>query len=299
MISFLGVGVVSAILAAIVGVAVSVVVDLLMRLLKVSPESGLRKVMWWVAFLGTWALVRDPMVHGLVRWERKDITAEIMATIPPPTDVSEQPTDPADKKLVEMNNLDLVVQAVIKEDSKAKYHLANRMAQGIGGYEVDPVKARKLWMEAAQQGHPEAQFNLAYYCMKGMGGPANPVEAATWFRKSADQGNPRAQFWMGNCYENGIGVQKDMVEACRWFKLGAEKNHRECQGTMGFRYGMGEGVSKDLTQSFEWFWCAAQNGDAPSINAIPALMKDMTASQLKEALPKAKALYASLKGTKA
>jgi TPR repeat protein len=71
-------------------------------------------------------------------------------------------------------------------------------------------------IEAADQGHAEAQARLGRMYMHGMGTPANPVKALEYSRKAADQGNARGLVGLGDAYAGripGCGLEKDEKKA--------------------------------------------------------------------------------------
>jgi TPR repeat protein len=45
--------------------------------------------------------------------------------------------------------------------------------------------------------------------------PEDHAEAARWYRRAADQGNPDAEFNLGSLYDSGQGVPQDHAEAAR------------------------------------------------------------------------------------
>lgn len=60
--------------------------------------------------------------------------------------------------------------------------------------EVDLEKTRYWWLEAARQGHPRAQYQLAILYLKR--GDADPLEAMAWMHMAKASGEPRAeQVW--------------------------------------------------------------------------------------------------------
>ena len=75
------------------------------------------------------------------------------------------------------------------------------------------VETRK----AADQGDPDAEFNLGYMYFQGQGVQQDYAEAARWFRKAAEQGDARAQFGLSVLYDQGQGVSQNHAEAVRWF----------------------------------------------------------------------------------
>ena len=61
----------------------------------------------------------------------------------------------------------------------------------------------------------------------GIGIPRDYLRAAKWFRKSADQGDPEAQFDLGLMYEEGAGVEKDKILAHMWKDKAQKKGYVE------------------------------------------------------------------------
>ena len=102
-------------------------------------------------------------------------------------------------------------------------------AYNSGDYET----AYRLIKPLAEQGLPEAQFNLGLMYDKGQGVPQDYAEAVKWYRKAAEQGSAEAQYNLGKMYYTGQGVPKDYVLAHMWFNLttsrypASEKEKRE------------------------------------------------------------------------
>jgi TPR repeat protein len=55
--------------------------------------------------------------------------------------------------------------------------------------------------------------------MNGYGLVENHAQAAQWFRLAAEQGHPDAQFNIGRMHLDGDGVPQDAFEAYRWIGL--------------------------------------------------------------------------------
>ena len=60
------------------------------------------------------------------------------------------------------------------------------------GLEVDAVQAADWMQKAAQQGHAEAQYNLAVMYNEGRGIPSDRMKAKAWLKKAIGQGHQRA-----------------------------------------------------------------------------------------------------------
>lgn len=85
----------------------------------------------------------------------------------------------------------------------------------------DEVRKVLLYVEKADKGEAEAQFNLGQCYARGEGVEKDPSRAFTWCRKAADQGYPEAQLAVALWYWDGEGVTKDEVEAYAYFSLAA------------------------------------------------------------------------------
>lgn len=70
-------------------------------------------------------------------------------------------------------------------------------------------------------------------------------------RKAAEQGNPEAQYNLGVMYAKGQGVPKDGGQALFWFRKAAEQDYAEAQYLLGSLCLAGRGVPQDARQALE------------------------------------------------
>ncbi len=77
------------------------------------------------------------------------------------------------------------------------------------------------WRPLAEEGDPEAQFNLGILYDLGQGVAQNKMMAATWYRRSAEQGFAAAQYNLAVIFKNGEGVPRNDVLAYALFDLAA------------------------------------------------------------------------------
>ena len=95
---------------------------------------------------------------------------------------------------------------------------------GFAAYEQgDYATALREWRPLAEQGNANAQYNLGFMYINGLGIPQDYAEAAKWFRKAAEQGYAGAQYNLGLMYGNGEGVPLDYAKAHMWFNLAASR----------------------------------------------------------------------------
>lgn len=95
---------------------------------------------------------------------------------------------------------------------------------------AETARAFETYLKAAEQGEPEAQFNVAVMLDSGRGTRSNIKQAAVWYARAAAHGNRRAAYNLALLYSNGEGVPKNEGIAQAWFVasgLSASTDHRE------------------------------------------------------------------------
>ncbi len=90
-----------------------------------------------------------------------------------------------------------------------RYHDGDKVAQ-------DLVKARKLYLLAAQKGSNDAKVNLGYLYFMGEGVAQSYDEARKWYLSAAQNGSKDAQLNLAMIYQNGFGVFKNETKAQYW-----------------------------------------------------------------------------------
>lgn len=90
-------------------------------------------------------------------------------------------------------------------------------------------KALRWWDKAAEQGDPEAQYNLGMARLKGNGAMQDPETAFVWLMYAAMAGVAAAQQRVGFAYATGLGVPQDLVEATKWFILASDRGNTEAK----------------------------------------------------------------------
>lgn len=118
----------------------------------------------------------------------------------------------------------------------------------------------KLYMELAQKGIAEGQYNLGVCYEQGDGVQQDFKQAVYWYKKAAEQGHAKAQYNLGVCIYNGYGTESNHAEAARLFRLSAEQGDMYAQYNMGICCYNGDGVETDMFQAAEWFIKAAEQG---------------------------------------
>ena len=124
-------------------------------------------------------------------------------------------------------------------------------------YLVNQEKAMFWYLQAAQNGIPEAQLEVgSRYYLEGI----NEKDAFQWYLKAAQAGLAEAQYNVGEFYSDGELVKQNYSEAVKWYKKAAEQGHLSSCEELGECYIDGEGVARDVNQGIYWLERAARGG---------------------------------------
>ena len=120
-----------------------------------------------------------------------------------------------------------LIEDATNGDIQAQYTLAHLYLKGKGGLVFDVEEAVRLLEEAADGGHKEAAFDLAFLYLNGMKLAKDRVKALHWLTRSAEMGQVDAQYFLGLAYK-----KSDRVQAAAWLKMAADGGHLEAAGEL-------------------------------------------------------------------
>ena len=139
---------------------------------------------------------------------------------------------------MELNELRILVD---KNDADAQFELGKHYARGENR---DFVQAARLFRKAAEQGHSDAQYELALMYFKCKGVPCDEMQAGAWAKKAADQQNVRALYFLGYCCAHGRGgMPEDDTQALKWWRQAANLGYVHAQYVLGEACFNGRGAS--------------------------------------------------------
>ncbi len=124
------------------------------------------------------------------------------------------------------------------------------------------LKALPLYLQLAEQGNTEAQFQAGLIYVNGQGIAKDYKQAVVWFDKAAKQGHREAQTKLGFMYATGKGVEQNYNSAFYWWYKASEQGDVIAQYNLGLMYAKGQGVVKDNSLAVSWYSKAAAQGDA-------------------------------------
>ncbi len=180
---------------------------------------------------------------------------------------------------------------------KALQELLAKTKHALAGEDWSAVEL--LWQPWADQGDPEAQYQLAYHyfwftpCgddatrtrMKALvkEAAAKDHPDAIWFQtrhtdpdyqqqllRAGHLGSVNAQRALGVNYATGDwSGPKDLSQAVHWYRLAAEQGHAESQYDLGFMLLLGEGEPKNPEQGIA---CLERSGEQGEYRAFQLLV---------------------------
>ena len=124
----------------------------------------------------------------------------------------------------------------------------------------------KMIVEAAEEGHSKAKFNLGGIYGSGKGVLLDYKMAVKWYRRAAeDDGDAVCQIRgihnVAVAYREGKGVPQDDSLAAEWFRKGVDLGDAQCQSDLGTMYIRGgHGVEQDFDKARELQLLASAQG---------------------------------------
>ena len=149
--------------------------------------------------------------------------------------------------------------AAAQGNAQAEYSLGQMYAQGWG---IPADQASTLrWMEMANGSNGDNQEDPGWLAIEGYGTATDFTKAAYWYRLAADQGHAEAQYDLARLYSDGKGVPRDQTQAFKLAQMSAMQGYAPAAARLGWRYETGRGVEKDESQAFFWWTVAARHGE--------------------------------------
>lgn len=143
---------------------------------------------------------------------------------------------------------------------------------GVSCYEQgDYTQAFQYFHTAAQQGLPNAQFNLAVCYFRGEGVEKNLDAATTWAERAYDQNFEAAAELLkllkttkAHAFDVGVAFleKNDFVQAVLFFRIAAEQGNAKAQFNLALCYSKGKGVEENQSEAARWYRAAAEQGYA-------------------------------------
>jgi TPR repeat protein len=89
----------------------------------------------------------------------------------------------------------------------------------------------------------------------------NLPTAVIWYLEMAENGDKDAQYNLGSIYETGFGVEINTKEAAQWYRKAALQDHELAQLRLGMLFYVGEGVKQSTIKGVKWIRESADLGN--------------------------------------
>ncbi len=166
----------------------------------------------------------------------------------------------------EVSAMYLKGRGVAPDRAQARAWLEKAAAQGheraeskLARMKLAEEKFREI-LSRAQQGDPEAAYEVGVSYMKGIGTDIDYDEAGRWLGRVAETGQERALFDLGYLYYKAVQDPARFATARRLFEEAASKGNARAAFYLGEMYAAGDGGNKDLDQAANWYRKAAEAG---------------------------------------
>ena len=113
----------------------------------------------------------------------------------------------------------LVNAAALQDSTEAQLKLAEMFNEG-NGTEVDENKALRYFTICAEKGVPQAQFAVGVFAYQA----GKLEDAFLWFLKAAQNGHLDAQINVAREYAYGEGTEVDLIEGYYWAKIASNED---------------------------------------------------------------------------
>jgi TPR repeat protein len=169
-------------------------------------------------------------------------------------------------------------KAAHQDDVKAQWNLAQILISGAPEVNKDLKQAFVWCQSAANTGFAPAQSRLGvlYARMR------KPKNAAHWWQLAADQGDPEAQYNLALAFAKGHGVVSDLRQSFAWMVRAADQGVVSAQSKVAIMYATGEGVAQDPVEAHKWLLLASQAGDAAAQTNLLKSQNVLSLGQLAE-----------------
>ncbi|KAH8841810.1 hypothetical protein MCOR27_002809 [Pyricularia oryzae] len=185
--------------------------------------------------------------------------------------------------------LKLATESADAQYNGAPYHMGCLYETGYGDdIFKDESYAAELFTQAADLGHPEANFRMGEAYEHGLlNCPRDPALSVHFYTGAAERGHAGAM--MGLCAWYMVGaepiLEKDEEEAYEWARRAAELGNVKAQYAVGYFTEMGIGCRRDILEANVWYVKAADSGDERAKQRLAAIRAAVSGGTPMETAP--------------
>jgi TPR repeat protein len=98
----------------------------------------------------------------------------------------------------------------------------------------------------------------------------------------AEQGDPDAQYDLAERYHDGLGVSQNHQQAFLWFQRAAQQGHARAQTNLGLLLFLGRGTPPNPVDAVKWLTLAVRHGDPKAEAILNKLRSRLTREQFEQ-----------------
>ena len=150
--------------------------------------------------------------------------------------------------------------------------LTNAQALFLEGEALKGESIRKALEKGAADGNTKAINALAIYYDQ----TKNYQKAVQWYNKGAEDGDPEAEYELGYFLCEGPGVTHDIQAGMAWLKKAADQKNQNAMKLMGYLYaeGKGDALPKDYNKAVSEYERAANAGSVFAAQQLATAYED-------------------------
>jgi TPR repeat protein len=143
------------------------------------------------------------------------------------------------------------------------------------------AQLRVLVGAAANEADAERLFQEGFRHFSGPLGPATDrASGAQLVQQAAELGHPKAEYLLSQLFAKGDGVTRDLAAARDWQLRAAKHGIIEAQMAVATAYHLGLDVPADPTEAFYWYSLAAAGGHKPAESLRNVAQRKLTPEQI-------------------
>lgn len=160
--------------------------------------------------------------------------------------------------------------------------LVTALFPAVSSSTSDPAEALSWLRRAAEAGKPEAQANVGWLLLKGIGSEIDLAEAHRWLTAASTHDISQAALGLAEYYGSTDAANGDFVQSARWAQRASELGNGSGSRLYAIALRDGIGVSRNLAEAEKYFSLAVEQGHptAGYEGAVLALARDITPAQV-------------------
>jgi TPR repeat protein len=170
------------------------------------------------------------------------------------------------------------------KDAQSAFLLGTYYAAGhpvLSKGKPNHATAFRKYQEAAELGHPEAQYRLGYCFEHKLGVRRASLDTAfKWYLLAADQEVPEAQLRVGELFYQEQGAYYDKEKAYLYLSKAAERGIPDAQRMLGDCFKLGWGTLRNDVMALKWYIIAARQENAIAIGNRDKLITSMKQDEI-------------------